>query len=310
MNSLNENRLLDIGFKKVGNVYVGKVQDGFFTVYDNSDPPSEIVIQFGIGKSENKGSLFMFLDEYVKKEEISKYENENDQVNIYYSEKEMNDISYFIKVVAEKMHELKIKCECCNCENTENLAFYSNGYVPLLLCKDCGEDVLRKVQEDKDAKNNYLIGFLYSIIGAIIGSVLWIILGVVGIYASIAGYAISYCAFKGYKKAKGKLTVAGIVLNIIAIVIAFIFAEYMGLYISFYKDADIASKSIKVFNLILDLMFKSGDVEFIKGIALDFIIGLIFAALGTSNTIKENMKAAKAQKEFKVEKILPLDEEF
>lgn len=310
MNSMNEERLLEIGFKKVGNYLVGKIKNGFFTIVDSASESSELLISFGIGKTENKGLLFTFLDEYIKKEIIVDYKMDSETIEVRYNEKEINDISFFIKELASKMEELQMRCECSNCEHTENLGFYSNGVVPLLLCDECGQAVISKIQSEKNAKNNYVKGFLFALIGALLGSILWIILGAVGFYASIAGYAIAVAAFKGYEKAKGKLTGFGIGLNIIAIIFGFLFAEYAGLYIEFYRTVDVVDKSLQTFHLVTNILLRDSTSGFLKSILLDVLIGSIFIVLGCHRTISLHIKNAKEQKNFKVEKILPLDNDL
>lgn len=310
MNSINEEKLLELGFKKVGNYCVGKVKNGFFSLVDSAAESSKVYITFGIGNNENKGQLFTFLDEYVKKEVIENYKMNSDNVEVLYDEKEINDISYFIKELASKMDELEMKCECSNCEHTENLGFYSNGVVPLLLCDECGSNVISKIESENNAKNNYSTGFLFALIGALIGSVAWIVLGVIGFYASIAGYAISVGAFKGYSKAKGKLTGVGIAINIVAIAIGFLFAEYVGLYIEFCRNVDIVDKSLDVFHRVMYILIMDSSSGFLKSVLLDVLLGLIFIVLGCHRIIRQHIMNVKAQKNFKVEKILPLDNDF
>ena len=143
------------------------------------------------------------------------------------------------------------------------------------------------------------MGFLGSVLGALVGSVLWIIIGLLGFIASIAGAAISYCAFKGYSLFKGKLTKKGIVLNIVAIIIAFVFAQYIGLYFDF-KEA-IAGADFGLYLMFTPVLFS--DSEFLLGLLPNLGLGILFIALGASTSISNNFKAAKNNEELKIEKI-------
>ena len=168
-----------------------------------------------------------------------------------------------------------------------------------LLCESCGTNVIDQFEKDKLAKNNYIKGFLASLIGALIGSAIWIIIGALGFFASIAGLAISYCAFKGYEIAKGKLTRKGIILNVIAIVIAFLFAQYAVLFIQFMKEFE--NMDLLGFIILTPVIFS--DLEFVKSLLPDIGLGILFAFLGTYRTIINNYKSAKNAENIKVEKI-------
>jgi len=49
-------------------------------------------------------------------------------------------------------------------------------------------------------------GFIRRAAGRLVGSIAWIVLGVLGIYASIAGLAIAWAAITGYKPSRAALT--------------------------------------------------------------------------------------------------------
>ena len=108
--------------------------------------------------------------------------------------------------------------------------------------KNDKENELRKITEEKKkslfveseddnlGENNYIQGAVGSLVGALLGSVIWFLIGMVGFYASIAGYAIAFCAFKGYQLMKGKLTRVAVVINIVAMLIAFLAINYLSYF--------------------------------------------------------------------------------
>lgn len=53
------------------------------------------------------------------------------------------------------------------------------------------------VTEDWEKKENLPLGLIGAVIGILLGSVLWVLIGQIGFIAGIAGYAIVFCGMKG-----------------------------------------------------------------------------------------------------------------
>jgi len=138
-------------------------------------------------------------------------------------------------------------------------------------------------EDDVPGENNYLQGALGSLIGAFAGSVLWFLIGMVGFYASIAGYAIAFCAFKGYKYMKGRFTRVAIVINIVAMLIAFLTVIYLSYFYQIHKTYP--EISFSVFNMIFPGLLR--DSEVLKEVLRDLALGLLFMGLGSYRVIKD-----------------------
>ncbi len=299
MTENNVEKLVELNFKKIGIDRIGKIEDYFFSIEDKQDSENELIVSFNFAPNNNKSKLFEFFDKLEESKQISEYNIDKNLVRVVYIEDEKETVDIFLNGIVNKFREIDGKCICSNCDNTENLSFYSNGNVYSLLCESCGTNVIDQFEKDKLAKNNYIKGLLASLIGALIGSAIWIIIGALGFFASIAGLAISYCAFKGYGIAKGKLTRKGIILNVIAIVIAFLFAQYAVLFIQFMKEFE----NMDLFGFIILTPVIFSDLEFVKSLLPDIGLGILFAFLGTYRTIINNYKSAKNSENIKVEKI-------
>lgn len=299
MTEQNVNILQRNNFKQVGITWIGKIKNLFWEVTDIQDAENKLGIIISISANENKSKIFEELDSFQKKEVISDYSFENNLIKIIYIENETTNLEEFLKTISSTLEEIGAVCKCSCCDNTQNLNYYSSGYKYLLLCDSCAEKTLEQAEKEKNSSGHYFKGFIFSLVGALIGSILWIILGAVGFIASFAGVAISFCAFKGFEKAKAKLTKKGIVINVIAIIIAFLFAQYAGLYIMFKKE--VAEATIRVFLILTPILFR--DMEFVKSLIPDFLIGILFLFLGSSSTIKQNLNQAKLNDEFKIEKV-------
>ena len=120
-----------------------------------------------------------------------------------------------------------------------------------------------------------------------------------GFYASIAGLAISFCAFKGYEMAGAKVSKTGVIINVITILIAFLFAQHVGLYIELHKE--IPELTFSMFILNTHLILSDSDV--LRYVLPNMGLGFLFVALGAYRTIANNFDAAKQAAGFKIEKV-------
>lgn len=295
MTEKNSTCLEELNFKEIGINWIGKIDGYSFSIEDKQDSENELIIYIDL-TANAKSKLFEFLDECS---EASEYGLDKDTLSIIYLEDSENDMSDFLKRLIAKLKEIDAKCVCKYCKQTDNLSFYVNNTTYALLCEKCGAELIEKFEADKKKKNNYARGLFASLLGALIGSTAWIIIGSLGYIASIAGFAISYCAFKGYEIAKGKFNRTGIVLNVVAIIIAFLFAQYAVLFIEFSKEFNTVNPL--GFILITPILFS--DADFMKALLPDIGLGLLFAFLGTYRMIINNFKSAKNAENLNIEKL-------
>lgn len=301
MKEINSNKLNSLGFKNVETALVGKFEGYFLSVRDKQDVEDQLEISISIADNPNKGTLFAALDALRDKNEIAKYSFNEEKILIDYIESVDSNIEDFLADVTKALKEIDAVNVCDCCDETENLSYYANSNgVYSLFCEKCGAKLIKDFEEDNNKRSNYIVAFVASLIGALIGSLLWILIGLAGFVASIAGYAIAFCAFKGYVLAKGKWSRLGIILNIVAILVAFLFAEFVGLYISLHK-ADIGVENLQYYILWLKLYIT--DPEVITIILKDLGLGLLFIVLGSYRTIINNYKNAKSREEFTITKI-------
>lgn len=189
--------------------------------------------------------------------------------------------------------------KCVHCGSEENLSTYSTPEGNSILCDECAEELQKKIDNYSQLDNNYIQGFFASLLGAIAGSVIWILLGFINVYASFAGYAIAAAAFWAYGKAGGKLNKVGVVLNIITVILGIIFAEYAGIALSVIRGNP-GYSFIEYINAVNNILFIP---EFLKHEAINLLLGGLFAFLGCQNIVRTNMATAKKMENFWLKKI-------
>ena len=301
MKEINIKKLQDAGFKQFDSEYIGKVNNYFFSIKDNQASEDLLYVTISIAPSESKNILFKYLDDLQKDNKIDDYELTKNEIKIALVEDSIYTIDIFLSDLSKVLEEIEAKNICNFCENTENIDLYVSSKVHSFLCQSCGEKLLTDLQEEKNIKPKYLLGFFASLVGALIGSVVWVVLGMLGFIASLAGYAIAYGAFYAYKKVNSKYTKLAIILNVVAIIIAFLFAQYSGIVFEVLREYK--AGGITFSDAILYTNYLFTNKEFIVALLPDFGFGILFAFLGSFRTIKDNYTSAKEEENFYIEKV-------
>ena len=127
--------------------------------------------------------------------------------------------------------------------------------------------------------NNYILGIIGALLGALIASIPWVLVYVYGnMILSLLAIIIALGAVKGYKLLKGKLDkktpIIIIVISLLAVTLSTLVIIPALLLI---KDG--FELSISNMNLLYD------SSEFMSALLKDYVISLIFTALGISGVI-------------------------
>lgn len=293
--------LLESGFTPVSET--SETLYGRFNTYlFNAEPYTLSDIKFykfssSLSIPSHKGKIMEFFENKKDANLIDDFDvDENFTFSVRDSEETIKDT---ITQLISLLEELEASNYCVHCKKTEDLNFYKVNGTLTVMCSACERELAESIEIEKNKRPKYVSAFFLSLIGAIIGTIGWILLGLIGFYASFAGYLIGLGAIKGYKLTKSKITKKSVILISIAIVIAVLFAEYIGIYISF-KRADPAW-SFYGYVILTPIIYT--DLEFLKSIALNLVFGILFGFLGTRGTLKNLSDEASSLKDFTIEKL-------
>lgn len=150
---------------------------------------------------------------------------------------------------------------------------------------------------EEERKNNYLLGIVVSLIGAIIGTIPWIL---VYVYAnmiySLLAIIVAVASYYGYKITKAKidkkLPIIIVINSFIAITIATLVVIPMLLLIKEGVNANLTNLSL----LYSDSSFKTAILG-------DYVISLLFTVLGISGviaTLKKQIAEGKDANQIKI----------
>lgn len=140
--------------------------------------------------------------------------------------------------------------------------------------------------EQKNEKENVLLGTIGALAGCLIGTALIIVLSMMGYVASISGLVMGICALKGYALLAKKMSVKGLVITAI-LMIAMVYLSHIvsyGIAVAEVFEVDIITGTFAVPMLLAEEGINAG--MYYK----DLIMLYVFTALGAVPTIKNYLK--------------------
>lgn len=275
----------NFNLRRDGNSLWGDINSYGFIIMANSDGEN-LVTKISFNTKVSDENLVEYMDTLKFEEIISSYEMKEWGVIVYVNYlgfSEDNSIGTLYLDITDKLHELKLGSLCPNCMEVKTPAFVKISNNLSHMCHECITNIEDKIFTEFKKPNNYLMGGLGALLGGIIGSVVWIIIGLVGFYASIAGYLIAFCSNFGYQIFGGKKTKTTAAILGLSILLSMIFAQYMGVMIDIVKSYD----NVTILNAISLTPQLLQDSEFLYSLIPGMGLGLLFAALGSRKTIKE-----------------------
>ncbi len=142
----------------------------------------------------------------------------------------------------------------------------------------------------QEKKENILSGVIGAVVGVLLGSVLWVVLGQVGFIAGIAGYAIVFCGMKGYEILGKKLSKTGIVICVILSLLAIAGAEFVSLGVILYSELrkmyDMVSLG-EAFGLLPEMLH---EPELVGEVVKELAIGYVLAIWASYSSVKNIWK--------------------
>lgn len=139
-----------------------------------------------------------------------------------------------------------------------------------------------KVKKDRE---NPLIGMIGALIGAAIGAGVIILLGKLGLVASVSGFILAVCTLKGYQLLGRKIGMPGIIICLALIAITPYVADRIEWAMVIKKAyADMGVSLVDAFRVVPDFI-KEGAIDkvsYIKSLGLIYL----FAGFGAFGTLR------------------------
>lgn len=158
----------------------------------------------------------------------------------------------------------------------------------------------RKVKQELEAENqtrreestgSYLTGALGAFGGALLGSVVWALVLVMGYVASIVGLLIGWLAQKGYDLLHGRQGKAKVLILILAIifgVVAGTLASDVIFLVQMISDGELPGFVMTDIPFLMAAVMTDG--EYLLATGGNVLLGLLFAALGVFSMLRKTGK--------------------
>ena len=278
----------ELQLKRTESEIVGMVKNCYVKIYDGKNMKLLELYAPEISDSDKE-----FVTTRLQESKIKKHEQLDYGIKIIFNEylrpysihkirDIINDISEYF---SSRYPNQKLHCQKCGAPN--DLETYCYGNVSLAVCEDC-----HKASEDEtDAlnaenlltPNNYLSGFIGSLIFSIPGIFVTLLLFFLDRLAAISSVLYVFLGIKGYKKFKGKTSRFGAFLIILSTLIM----VALGVIISY---SVLILKELGTFNIdLLKYIFTIPEVqqEIMKNIVVSYIVSGFYLVFQIIRMMKE-----------------------
>ncbi|ULQ58991.1 hypothetical protein K7I13_10750 [Brucepastera parasyntrophica] len=284
--TLLEEAGIQLGFKAVNNIYRGRY-NGYWFSLENADEPgsSEIIVSMLIDKSVSEEKM---KSDLLQIESVYNAEMEDTMLQTYINTAGMPYGTFIetLNAILSVYREYGVKPECALCGQNEPDGFYKLNEKIIPVCPSCAGNINSLKEETKAGSlKSYILGGIGALAGALVGSIVWIVIGAIGFYASIGGVAIAYAAFYGYRTLGGKTTKLSAVIIAVCVLIAVFFAELFGIGLEIVSYARSEGWRPGLTDIIY-IIFGFITGENAAQVYLDMLVGLLFAGLGSYRLLK------------------------
>lgn len=287
-----ENVLPDgFAFEKAQNVAHGKCQGiEFIIVPMDAENQYQIQLYTDAEKSADKEAFLAYLGTMIQNYPFVRHAgyNGSNMASVYVlaqGQEDKENLMAAISTLASKCAEYGVHNCCAHCKNDVPLHAVAVDQAPLLLCDNCLSQVTSRMGGQRARKENVFLGLIGAIVGVLLGSALWIVIGELGFIAGIAGFAIVFAGMKGYEILGGKLSKFGIFISVLLSLLAIVGAEFVPIAIAIYREwHEMYGITIgDAFGLIPEFM---KEPEMVVGVAKDLIVGYLLAIWASYSNVK------------------------
>ncbi len=309
MNVQNEN-VMPQGFvyERAQNVIHGAVNGtAFLIVPVMAENQFRIQLHADIEKSGGKEGFLEYLHVLEQRHPFVQYAGYNGRntvsINIASEEQEdKENLTILMSELASKCMEFGIHNCCSRCKNVLPLRAAAVDGNPVLLCESCFKQEINGADGQGMRKENIFLGLIGAVLGALLGTVLWVVIGMVGFIAGIAGYAIVFCAMKGYEILGRKISRKGIIICILLSCLMIVGAEYVSLGLTIYKElGDMYFLSMGDSFALIPAFLEESEVA--AGVMKDLIFGYVLAVWASFSSVKVRWK--QVEQEQKPHTVVP-----
>ena len=199
----------------------GKIKDYYVSVLVDL---RDYIVKVNIDEKTDRSKINSLLDE-LKKEfsGIKKAEVKKNYIEVIVDEGKSKKLYEDIESILNKIIDFLEKEETVSCcafcgaspeeADIKATQVIKNESEIDNICENCHKTRLEELEKDKE---NYILGFLGSLLGASVGGILWVIIGALGYLGAVAVVVILFGGIAGYTFFTKKMGAMGSALFVLA----------------------------------------------------------------------------------------------
>lgn len=190
-------------------------------------------------------------------------------------------------------------CAECGADAPDGCWKLING-VACHLHPGCASHVEQTIRQEEDAikeadTGSYSSGFLGALLGSALGSLVWALISTLGFVSSLVGLLIGWLADRGYRLCHGKMGKGMVGILVCTVVLGVLLGTLLtpvflclGWVITGEAVGGVLTVTLDMVPALVQMIFADPDVQ--SSLIGDFLLGLLFAALGVWGTIRSAAK--------------------
>ncbi len=133
-------------------------------------------------------------------------------------------------------------------------------------------------------------GIIGAFLGALLGGILWIMVGMVGFVVGWIGILMMLFALNGYKKLGKGLDKTGVVISVILSLLMIVAAEYVSWAITYYKEVNNGIAQISLLEAFTQLPTAMTGMELWGDMAGDIAVGFVLTGIAALYSLPVYLK--------------------
>jgi len=217
----------------------------------------------------------------IKNRTIASYEvtNSNCQYRLVLNDDHIAGACKYIHDFTRMLSIRSLRNVCTVCRSDSPLQFVQLNEDIVWMCPECVESVSAE-SRIHNSPITLARGVFGSFLGALAGSLFWILAGYLGYFSSLAGFVVAYLSYQGFLLFKGSFTASMPFFFAVSMIFTILQAELVGFVLDLMKYARQEGVALGFIDAVRWLPTLMADGEVFKAIALDMSLGLVFASLG------------------------------
>ena len=197
-------------------------------------------------------------------------------------------------------HGYTTGCGSCGSSAVTLNCWQANAEV-LQICDPCAQKMEQELKANqklvREKKASFFPGLLGALLGAVVGSVAWILLSQLGYIAGLGGLAIVFCSMMGYKLLGGHLDRKGVICAVIFSIVMVYLANRISW--SFSASRALADYGVSFSDVFRNFWALLKKTELVGSFVKDLVIGYLLTALASFWYIRNALRESTGGYTFK-----------